>query len=167
MKTAGAVLRFFGWVFMGGFILFAILAAFAFLENSDKSKDALPGIVFFLVAAFVPGILMLKKAKTLRCKGELEDYVTAVDRFTLQDAASRIGRHENETEKWVLEIAAQRRLDLAFDPVNKLFSRRVKVISAEAAEANCPTCGAQLGALRFAEGETPRCPYCNAPIRVE
>ncbi len=163
---ASFVLKFFGWLFVSVSVLLVALLVDVLIHRSKEDLDALPGILFFLAVALVPAVLLLRKGRTIGLKSELAWYIAASDGFTLADAARRGRQSESVAEKWVLQIAAERRLDLVFDPEGRRFFRRGTTRQVRPADAECPSCGAPLTPLTLAQSETAKCRYCSAPIRV-
>ncbi len=116
--------------------------------------------------ALVPGIVLLVLGrKANRREKELVEFsawVRTYRRIGLGELARKLGKREYEAEKVLVECVDRGLVKGFIDRSTNEFVIQ-EAVGQEFFLETCPRCGANLQ-QRFLQGETVRCPYCQAVI---
>jgi len=116
--------------------------------------------------ALLPGIvlLLLGRKANLREKElvEFSAWVRTYRRIGLGELARKLGKREYEAEKILVECVDRGLVKGFIDRSTNEFVLQ-EAMGQEFFLETCPRCGANLR-QRFLQGETVRCPYCQAVI---
>lgn len=160
--------KYAGWTLTVIGVICVLLFGVTFLDPSPTAADARPGVIILALLFGVPGGIVLwrwyKKAREHKERAELLGTLRTRDRISVSEIAGTLGRGEAETERLIVRMSEEERLDLVFDASTRQFLHRGRISAPAALPDKCPTCGAPLQQKMVVAGERATCDYCGSPV---
>jgi len=153
-----------GWLLLGLAGVCVLCIPAVVFDSSTNKSDTIFG--FFLFAAFfgLPGALLLWRGRAMEKRVELAGFLRTHDRFTADEIAQKFGINPLETEKLILRLAQEEKLDVVFHRADRSYMQRNRIAVGARVLDVCPSCGARLPHEVALEGEQPRCVYCGTAM---
>jgi hypothetical protein len=160
--------KYAGWTLTVLGVICVLLLGVTFLDPHPTAAGARPGLIMLALLFGVPGGIVLwrwyKKAREHRERAELLGTLRTRDRISVSEIAGTLGRSEAETERLIVRMSEEERLDLVFDASSRQFLHRARVSAPAAMPDKCPTCGGPLQQKMVVAGERVTCDYCGSPV---